>query len=43
MYEALEIAALLTVYSVSIVHALAGVVAMLPSSSRDDVGPREGL
>ena len=43
MYEALEIAVLLTIYSVSIVHALAGVVAMLPSSTRDDIGPREGF
>jgi len=43
MYEALEIAVLLTIYSVSIVHALAGVVAMLPTPTPGDVGPREGF
>ena len=43
MEEALELLALLMIYSVLVVHALAGVVLMLPGSLQCDAGPREGM
>ena len=43
MKEALELLALLTAYSVAIVHALAGLAAMLPGGFPADVGVRDGM
>jgi hypothetical protein len=43
MYETLELIALLTTYSVLIVHALARVALVVPSSIQGDFGPRGGL